>query len=601
MLAEPGQSPLLEGAIDRLLGRLKVTALKNSRIATVSFEAFRPDLAARVANELSKCYIQQTMEFKYEISSEAAKWLSTQIEEQRKKVREAEENLQRVKEKEGIVNIEERRSLLTQKFEDLGSALNGAKANRLQKEALYHQMKNAPIPEELPEVLRDPLVSSLRVNLANLEQQQAQLLERYLDQHPEVVKVRAQIQETRQKIRAEAQRVIRAAETDYRTAAAQEANLANAIEGAKGEVRDLSGRAGDYDTRKKELDAAVEVLNSLLTRQKQTDVAQELKSSNVRIVDPAVVPRGPVRPNRQQDILFGMLLGLGLGVALAFFLEYLDNTIKTPEDIRLHINAPLLGVISEMESKSPGPVLLSPRPTGAFAEGYRVLRTALHYSWPEQGPRVIVVTSTAPGEGKTLTSANLAMTLASADGKVLLIDADLRRPQGHALLKVARRPGLSDVLVGQAKPSDAIQRVGGTNLSVLCSGTHVPSPADLMTTQVLDGLLNGLRDFYNWIVVDSPPVAAVADALIISRCADGVMVVAGAEMVPRSALRHTLERVAETGARVLGVVLNRAQLKRHSYAYGKYYGHYYGHYYGRYPQEVPASRGVANIGDRARR
>ncbi len=254
-----------------------------------------------------------------------------------------------------------------------------------------------------------------------------------------------------------------------------------------------------------------------------------------------------------------------------------------------------------MESKNPGPLLLSPRPTGSFAEGYRVLRTALNYSWPDKGSRIIVVTSTAPGEGKTLTSLNLALTLASGDNKVLMIDADLRRPQAHTLLKVARRPGLADVLVGQAKPSDAIQRVGGTNLSVLCSGTHVPSPADLMTTQVLEGLFDGLRGFYNWIIVDTPPVAAVADALIVARCTDGVIVVAGAEMVPRSAVRHTLERVGETGARILGLVLNRAQLKRHSYYYGRYYyGHYYGHYYGRYPQDAtPGS--VANIKDRASR
>src|SRR5262249_35065601 len=156
-----------------------------------------------------------------------------------------------------------------------------------------------------------------------------------------------------------------------------------------------------------------------------------------------------------------------------------------------------------------------------FAEGYRVLRTALNYSWAERGPRVVVVTSTAPGEGKTLTSVNVALTLASADGKVLLIDADLRKPQTHNLLRVGRRPGLADGVVGRAKPSEAIQRVAGTNLSVLCSGPHVPSPADLMTTQVLEGLLEGLRGFYNWIVIDSAPVAAVADALILSRATDG--------------------------------------------------------------------------------
>jgi capsular exopolysaccharide synthesis family protein len=253
-----------------------------------------------------------------------------------------------------------------------------------------------------------------------------------------------------------------------------------------------------------------------------------------------------------------------------------------------------------MESKSPGPVLLGPRPVGSFAEGYRVLRTALDYSWPDKGARVVAVTSTSPGEGKTLTSINLALTLASADAKVLLIDADLRKPQIHTVLRMSKRPGLSDILVGQAKPSDAVQRVPDTYLSLITAGTHVPSPADLMTTQVLEGLLNGLRGFYNWIIVDTPPVAAVADALILSRSTDGVVVVVGAEMVPRGAVRHTLERIAESGSRILGVVLNRAQMKRHSYYYGRYYGHYYGHNYGRYPQE-PSTAKVARIKDRAAR
>ena len=276
-------------------------------------------------------------------------------------------------------------------------------------------------------------------------------------------------------------------------------------------------------------------------------------------------------------MLNGMLAGLGLGLLLAFGLEYLDNTLKTPDDVRKHLGAPMLGVIAENQTKTPGPVLLGIRPTGSFSEGYRVLRTSLNYCWPEAGPRVLAVTSTAPGEGKTLTSVNLALTLASTEGKVLLIDADLRRPQAHTLLNAQRRPGLSDVLVGRTKPSDAVQRVA--NLSFLSSGTRAPSPADLMTSPVLEGLLGGLRGYYNWIVIDTPPVAAVADALIIARATDGVVVVIGAEMVPQGSVAKTLERVAETGARVLGVVLNRAQTQRYGYSYG-HYGHYYGRYYG---------------------
>jgi len=238
-----------------------------------------------------------------------------------------------------------------------------------------------------------------------------------------------------------------------------------------------------------------------------------------------------------------------------------------------------------------------------FSEGYRVVRTALTYSWTEPGPRIILVTSTAPGEGKTLTSVNLALTLASLGGKVLLVDCDLRKPQAHAVLRVKRTPGLSDVLVGKAKPSDAIQTL--QYLSILCAGTHAPSPADLLTTQTMRVFLDALRGRFDWIFLDTPPVGAVSEALVLGTLTDGVIVVTGAEMVPRKAVAHTIERLGSTGARVLGVILNRARVDKHSYYYGRYYGHYYGHYYGRYASsrnmERPAPtpvRKIASIRDK---
>ncbi len=576
--AAEGTDPALEAAIGGFLGRLRVAPIRNSRLVNVSFASGRPELAAAVTNRLCETYIQQALDMRFQTSNEAGHWLESQIAQQRQTLENLDVKMQELKRREGIVNIDERRTLLEQRLKELGTALNERKTERLQKEALWRQMASASNPEELPEVMRSALVQSLRIELANLERQQAQLLQRYLDEHPEVVKVRNQIDETRRKISAESQRVIRAAENDYKAAQAQEASVSSALEAAKLETLDLSTRGVGYDSQKREFDAAKTVLDSLVSRAKETDVAQDLKATNIRIVDRAVVPRGPIRPRKLRDMLLGLVLGAMMSVGLAFFLEYLDNTVKTPDDVRQRLGVPLLGVVPE-QATDEEPVL--PHTEAVFSEAYRVVRTALNYSWPEKHPRIVLVTSTAPGEGKTLTSVNLALTLAASSGRVLLIDADLRKARVHQLLRASRGPGLSDVLVGKAKPSAAIQRLSPSHLNLLTAGTSVPSPADLMTTHTVKGLLDGLRKIYDWVVIDSPPVGAVAEPLILAPLCDGAVVVVGAEMVPRKAVGHTLERVVDAGSRILGVVLNRAQTEKHSYYYSHYYGHYYSRYYGR--------------------
>jgi capsular exopolysaccharide synthesis family protein len=598
-----GQSPIMEAAIGGVLGGLAIRPVKNSRLVVVSVTSGDPAMAARLANGVAKTYIEQSLDFRYQTSSEAGTWLGGQIAEQRKRVQQLDEQLQALKSREGVVNIEERRTLLDQKLKELGSALNERKTERLQKEALWRQMANASNPEELPDVMRSPLVQSLRLEQANLERQQAQLLERYLEQHPEVLKVKNQLEEVRRKVRAESQRVIRSAENDYKAAAAQEASVNSALESAKQEALDLGKRGVSYDSQKRELDAAQQVLNSLMSREKETDVTAEIKSSNIRVVDEATVPKGPIRPRRMRDILMGILLGAFLSLGAVFFVEYLDNTLKTPDDVRNHLGAPLLGVIPELKGTDETErVVATAKGDGPFVEGYRVVRTALSYCWPESGSHILLVTSTSPGEGKTVTAVNVAMTLASGGSRVLLIDADLRKPQTHVLTRMRRTPGLSDVIVGKAKPSEAIQRtVPGTRLSYLPSGTTVPSPADLLSNRTMSGLLDGLRKFYDWIVIDSPPVGAVAEPLILAPLVDGVIVVAGAEMVPRKAVIHSLERIGETGARILGVVLNRAQIEKHSYYYSHYYGHYYGSYYGRGPRPVEPRLAAVEGGHSARR
>jgi polysaccharide biosynthesis transport protein len=569
----PGEAAEFEAAVDTFLKGLSIQPEKNSRLVNVVFSANAPEQAARLANSLARLYIEQALQFRYETSSEAARWLESQFKEQRGKVEGAERALQELKEKDGIVNVDERRALLEQKLRDLGTSANRLKTERLEKEVLFREMRGARSVEDLPEVLRSPVVQSLRIELASLGRKEAQLAERYLDEHPEVQQIRKQGEETRRRLRAEADRIVQAAESDFKTAALQEASVLAAIESTKVEALDLARRSVPYESRKREMDAAKAVLDSLLTRAKETDVSQELKSSNIRIVDAAVIPRRPARPRPVRDLALAFLFGSGLAVGLALLLDHLDDTLKGPEDVRTHLGVPYLGLVPEADH--PGTVaalaLLHGQSHGAFVEGYRLLRTALSYSWPEQGSRVVVVTSAMPGEGKTLTSVNLGLTLALGEARVLVIDGDLRRSGIQHAFEIPRTPGLSDVLVGKCSPEDAITMVPGTRLSVLPAGTPAPSPADLMTGSAMRHMLEHLRDRYDWIILDTPPVAAVADPLVLATYADGVVVVAGAETSSRTVVREALLQIAGTGARALGVLLNRAHLRRHSYYYGAYH------------------------------
>jgi capsular exopolysaccharide synthesis family protein len=451
-------------------------------------------------------------------------------------------------------------------------------------------MLSAANPQELPEVMRSPLVQSLRIELAGLERQQALLLEKYLEGHPEIIKVRSQIQQTRTKLQAEAQRVIHAAENDYRAAAAQESSVAGALESAKAEISELARRGTEYDVKKRDLDAAKQVLNEVVSRSKQTGITSELKASNMRIVDPATVPSAPFRPNTRREVTVGVLLGLGLGLLLAFSLEFLDNTFRAPGDVARQLGVPLLGVVPESESKGSNLLVRGGAP-GPFGEGYRVLRTALGYSWPDKAPRVLVVTSTIPGEGKTLTSVNLALTLAASKQSVLLIDGDLRKPLAHTVLRRPRTPGLTEVLVGRATPSEAIQQPTGAGIAFLPAGTGAPSPGDLLTSRAFKGILDTLSSAYDWVIIDSSPIGAVADALLLAPLGDGVILIVGAEMAPRKAVRQTIERLRDTGARVLGAVLNRAHLQKNPFDYDDHFGRHYG----KYSERESAAGRVASI------
>jgi capsular exopolysaccharide synthesis family protein len=558
-------------AVDAFQKRLRIQPIKNSQMVTVAFESLRPDLAARAANAMVEAYIQQTLEFRYRVSAEAGAWLADETTEQSKKVEEAQGALERFKQEAGLVNFEERKALVEQKLRDVGASLTVARTRRMEKAALYEQMRATSNPEELPDAIRSPLIQSLRTELATLERQGSELEAKgYLNEHPEVVRLRQQVDGTRQKIALEARRLVRAAQNEYDVAASQETSLVAGPESAKAEALDLSRRSSTYEALSRDLEASKKLSDSVMARQKQTDVSRNVKASNIHVIDPALTPVQPIRPRPLRDLALAVALGLALALVAAFFRDYLDTSVARPADVR-HLGLPLLGVIPETTGRRT-PLVMGGRGYEPGFEGYRVLRAALQpvaRASDAAEAQVLVVTSTLAGEGKSLTSVNLALTLASADERVLIIDADLRRPALHRLLKARRTPGLSEVLTGAVGVAQAVVKVPGSRLCLISAGAAAPgNPADLLATSIFRNLLLDLRQRFDRIVIDTPPAGSIADALILAPQADGVLVVAQSGKVARTALAHLLERLSNARANVLGVVLSRARPDRHAYDYG---------------------------------
>jgi polysaccharide biosynthesis transport protein len=322
------------------------------------------------------------------------------------------------------------------------------------------------------------------------------------------------------------------------------------------------------------------MFEGLLQRTRETDIAGELKTSNIRVVDHAEVPRRPITPNKVGNMFIGLFGGALLGIGLAFFFEYMDSRVKQPEEIRTQLGLPFLGMVPAFDAKeTQGPPLIGSGMPSEFAEAFRTIRTNVLFSSADAGPKAIVVTSTSPGEGKTVVSANVGMSLALAGQRTLLIDADMRRPKTHELFDIAMEPGLSNLMVGDAKASDVVKKTQTPNLWVLSAGKQPPNPAELLGSKRFKDFITSLGTHFDWVIIDSPPVMAVTDASIVSHIAHGVIFVVGAEMTTSGSARAALDQLDSAKAKYVGGILNKVDVRHNAYYYGRYYRREYQEYY----------------------
>ncbi len=586
------------------LGSLSVKRVPNSRLLDVSFESTEPQLAARVVNAHIENYIQLNFRSKYEATTRASTWLADQLSELKVKVEKSEDERLAYERENQIWELDDKQSITTQRLSDLNKELTDAQTDRMKKEALYDFARSGNM-DGVPQMHDDVVLQDLLRKRAEIQTQYTDALNQYGPNFPKVQRLQAQVNEVDKLIDGEKKNVIDQLGNDYKAASQRESLLMRALDEQKGEANQMSERLVKYNILKREAEANKTLYDGLLTKLKEADISVGLKASNIRVVDPAMIPSTPARPARTRNVALSVLVGLVGGIGLALLREYLDNTVKTPDDIETLARLPSLAVVpSFAESNGHGKrsrllsvassnghekrieLVAQHLPKSQVSEAFRALRTALLLSQADHPPQVILVTSSLPREGKTTAAANLAVTLAQRGDRTLLLDADLRKPGVGRVLNLTegKYAGLSSYLAGVSSldlvtiPHPAIP-----NLAAIPTGPLPPNPADLLSSHKLADAIAELRTKYKFIVIDSPPIMAATDAVILSVQADGVLLVVRSGETPKEAFTRARDLLTSVKCRLLGVVLNAVDSSAPDYYYSyRYYPYSEG--YG--PQEA---------------
>jgi capsular exopolysaccharide synthesis family protein len=587
---ESAQESALIGAF---LGGLEILPVKGTRLVQIVYSSPDPAYAARAANTLATEYVQQNLDLKLTNTNSTVDWLKGEIDKQRKKVEAAERAMANYQEGQNAMALDDRQNIVVANVNSLNEAVTRAKTARLQKESLYRQMAGVKADTEgvdaFPVISQNATIQEVKQQIAALRADKARLLQSRTEVHPDVQKINLQLDSANTRLRSETARVLEGIANEYRTAVAEEQNLAASLETQKQQAINLNRKEIGWGTLKREAESERNVLNALLQQHKELSVVSNSRANNIQLADLAEVPGAPFTPNHGRDWLMALVLGLALGVALAYTVEYLDDTVKIPDDLTRRLKLPLLGLVPAVAGGKV-PVLTNPVPHD-FGEAFRSLRTSLVFTNGADGKRLIAVTSTQPLEGKTTTACNLAVALALGGSRVMLIDADMRRPGLHRTMGLQNEVGLSHVLTGQARVREAVQRTSEPNLYVMTAGRTPPNPSELLSSARMQNLVANLQAGpFDWVIIDTPPVLAVTDAVIIAPYVSGLVFVVGAEMTRRAHVERAIETIQSGKPNIIGAVLNRVDLNRNKYYYSRYYGYHYKSYYG---SETPATDAAA--------
>jgi len=593
------------GLVSSFVGRVSVHPVKDSRLVDIGFRARDPRAAVKIVNGLAQAYIEHNMDLRLGAIKDAMSWMNERIEEERSKVEAAERNLQQYREREGIITefSGEVETVTAQKLAQLNTQVVASESARVEAETRFRQamqMKNNPLVlDSIPEVLSNSLIQTIKESEVDLYKRISEFSKKYGKQHPKMQAAYSELATVQERKAAEIERVIDSLRNEYEVSIAREKSLVGALERQKQESLELNKKAIEYSVLNRETESARELYDLLIRRFKETSVTEEINTSNIRIIDRAEYAY-KVSPDSRRNIKMAAMIGLILGLGLAFLIEYLDNTIKSPEEVEQYLKIPLLGVVlahtvtgrraNDIDKTKELITLEEPR--SSVSESYRGIRTRILFSIADSQPKSILMASATEQEGKTLTSANLAIIMAKTGSRVLLMDCDMRKPRLNRLFGIDREKGVSNVLVGDCSFADAVQETEIANLYLIPCGHIPPNPSELLGSKAMKELLASLSKNYDRIVIDSSPVTAVTDAVVLSKVVDGVVLIVQANRTEREVVRRSVDQLVAVNAQMLGVILNRFDID-----FNKYYNKY-SYFYGYYGQEKSEDSSGLKIGKR---
>ena len=592
--------------IQTLLDNLNVEGLRDTRLIKISFRHTDPEIAAAVADGVAYNFMQYNFQGKTERFRSASDWLEKSTQKLRAQVEKAEQKLVDYSKENNIFSLEGKENLTSEKLTKLHEQVMRAAFDRIVKQSLYEEVKVGR-GAQLPEAFADPKTAEVRKSLNDLAVEASRLSVKFGAKHFSVQEIQKKMATLQEQIKGSQSMLDDRLRADYERAVRDEANLRNELEIAKGEAVQQNQASIQYSVLQQDLETAKALYTDFLNKTSQADIQRAEQFNNVRLIESAETPGGPVGPNRSQTILLAFVVSLGMGVGLAYLMENMNTTVRNVEDVNRFTQLPVLGVIPILTEALPDgkrsgirsielraatmkdvndsfellgdvsdkPVLAdSMKVFSAAAEAYRMLRTSILLSTAGHPPKTLMVTSGQPGDGKTTTVFNIALALTQLKAEVLVVDCDMRKPRIHKMLQLQKGEGLSTLLASGGDPDKFIYRTPVRGLSVLPCGYVPPNPSELISSGSMKEVLRSLSERFDYVVIDAPPMISVSDPIILSTLVDGVILVVKSGESKGESVRRASQDLSSVGARVLGVALNNLNIRKDGYDYYRNYRQY---------------------------